>query len=246
VSLLFAQPALAAPPAAGAVPPVIIVSGRAFDPLARDPVTGEGLPVVGATIEFFATHGDRPLAVTTSGANGIYTVTLATGGKPVDAYVRASKEGRVPSLIFPPDPLAADIAPCSPFHGTRGCILIAMLTPGAANFMAAKAGIVRDPARGETLLIASDCSVKGAPVAGATVAIAPRPERLVYTQGPFPAPGAQATDSSGRVFGFNSKPGPATIVTHYPDGGTGVAQVRIEAGAITIASTLPRNAHCAR
>jgi len=173
-------------------------------------------------------------------------VALVTGGKPLDIYVRATKEGRVTTLIFPPDPLTGDIVPCSPFHGTRGCILVASLTPAKAAAMAGFAGVTRDPARGEVLVIASDCTAGGAPVAGATVAIAPRPERLVYTQGPFPAPGATATDASSRAFGFNIAPGPATIRARYPDGDTGIAHVRIEVGAITIASTLPQNGGCAR
>jgi hypothetical protein len=92
------------------------------------------------------------------------------------------------------------------------------------------------------LLIAADC--QGVPVAGATVAMAPKPEHLIYTAGPFPAPDAQATDGSGRVFGFNIAAGRTTSKAVYPDGGTGIAHIRVEAGAITIASTLPHSARC--
>lgn len=239
--LLLAQPAMAAASSASAVPPAITVTGNVFDPLTRDRA-----PIAGARIEFIETHGDRLLAVATSDEQGVYSVSLETGGKPISAYVRASKEGRVTSLIFPPDPLTTDLAPCAAFERTRGCILVALLTPMGADAMARFAGVMRDPAKGEVLSIAADCSSRGVPVEGATVEISPKPEQVVYTHGPFPAPGAEATDSSGRSFGFNIKPGRATIQAHYPDRSTGVAQVLVEAGAITIASTLPQNAHCAR
>ena len=236
-TLLVAHPALAAP--AVVVAPVITVTGNVFDPLTRTPVAG-------ASVEFIERHSGRLLASTLSDAAGLYTVTIETGGKPVDVYVRATKEGRVTTLVFPPDPLTADLAPCEPFAGTRECILIASLAPAAADVMAGFAGVTRDPARGEALVIASDCTSKGAPVMGATLAIAPKAEQVVYTAGPFPAPLTAATDASGRAFGFNIKPGMATIRATYPNGDTGVSQVRVEAGAITIASTLPKNANCAR
>ena len=60
------------------------------------------------------------------------------------------------------------------------------------------------------------------------------------------APDAHATDASGRAFGFNIAAGRTTIKTVYPDGRIGTARVRIEAGAITIASTLPQQSHCSR
>ena len=237
-ALLFAQPALAGgAPAVGTVPPVITVTGKAFDPFRQ-------APVVGAEVAFVSTEGGRPLATATSDLAGVYSVSLETGGKPLDVYVRATAAGRVTSLIFPPEPLTSDLAPCPPFAGTTGCILVAMLTAPAAGLVASFADIERDPTKGEVLFIAADC--KGTPVAGATIAISREPERLVYTQGPFPNPAAQATDSSGRAFAFNIEPGRATVRARYPDGSIGVAHVLVEAGAITIASALPLNAQCGR
>ncbi len=224
-------------PTASLVAPTITITGNVFDPFTRAPV-GQ------AQVEFIAADTNRVLAVATSDDHGVYSVTLTTDGKPVDAYVRASKAGRVTTLVFPPEPLHSDMVPCAPFQGTRGCILVALLTPNAANTVAGIAGVTRDGAKGEVLLIAASC--QGVPVAGAAVAMAPKAERLVYTAGPFPAPDAQATDASGRAFGFNIAAGRTTIKTVYPDGGIGTALVRVEAGAITITSTLPQQAHCAR
>ncbi len=235
-SLPAHQAALQPMPTTPTIPSTITVTGNVFDPLMR-------VPIADAQVEFIATGNDRVLAVATSDDHGVYRVTLPTNGKPIDAYVRASKAGRVTSLIFPPEPLRTDMVPCAPFQGTRGCILVALLTPAEADSVAGLAGVTRDAAKGEVLLIAADC--QGVPVAGATVALAPKPERLVYTAGPFPAPDAQATDGSGRAFGFNIPAGPTTIKTLYPDGSIGIAHIQVEAGAISIASTLPHGARCA-
>ncbi len=237
LSVAQPAPAAAATLAGSTVPPVITITGNVFDPFARTPVAG-------AHVAFVERGRERILATSISDAQGVYSVALATGGKPIDAYVRATRAGRVTTYIFPPAPLTTDMAPCPPFAGTLGCILVAMLTDTAADDMAGFAGVTRDPTRGEVLFIAANC--QGIPVAGATVAIAPHPEQLVYTRGPFPAWDATATDSTGRSFGFNLEPGPATVRSKYPDGRTGVTQVLIAPGAITIASTLPQNAHCTR
>ncbi len=240
--LLLAQPAVAASPSVpsrSSERDTITIEGTTFSPLTRDPNLA---PIPGTKVEFIDALTNKPIAKTISEAGGVYTIELPFDGKPIHAYMRGSIDGYLTTLVFPPQPLTHDIGDCPPFVHTDDCMNVALLTAAQANFVAGLGAVQRVPAKGEVLFLAAGCD--GTPVAGATIEIAPKPETVVYTNGPFPNPGAEATDSSGRAFGFNLKPGKATIVARYPDGSTGVSRVRIEAGAITIASTFPQRAHC--
>ena len=216
---------------------VITIEGTVFSPLTREMIGG-------ANVEFIDSRTGQVIAETTSSAMGVFTIDLPFDGKPIEAYMRGSKDGFLTTLVFPPEALTHDIGDCPPFVHTNDCMNIALLTDAQADFMAGLAGVERDPAMGEVLFLAVGCD--GRPVAGATIAIAPKPEVIAYTNGPFPNPSAEATDGSGRAFGFNMKPGRATIRVRYPDGSTGISHIRIEANAVSIASTFPQNAHCSR
>lgn len=238
--LLLAHPAMASSSATtgrSSANETITIEGTAFSPLS-------GKLIEGAIIEFIDARTDRRIAGTISGAKGAYTIDLPFDGRPINAYIRGSADGYLTTLVFPPQPLTHDVGDCPPFVQTNDCMNVALLTDAQADRVAGAAGVERDPAKGEVLFLAAGCN--GKPVAGATIRIAPKPETIAYTRGPIPNPSADATDSSGRVFGFNIQPGKATIVARYPDGSTGVTQVRIEASAVTIASTFPLNAHCSQ
>src|SRR5205807_7331466 len=65
-------------------------------------------PLAGATVQAFQTGNATALATATSGAQGNYSVTLSTGGTPLDGYVRVSKASYLDTYGYPPAPLAAD------------------------------------------------------------------------------------------------------------------------------------------
>jgi hypothetical protein len=89
-----------APPA----PVMITISGTALERTA----TGN-VPVSGATITGYRNDNDAtPVATTTSGADGSYTLTVATGGLALDGYLKATKEGLKDTYLYPPAPLAAN------------------------------------------------------------------------------------------------------------------------------------------
>jgi hypothetical protein len=73
---------------------------------------------------------------------------LATGGTPLDGYLRASKTGNRTSYVYPPAPLDADIA----------TIPVITFTQGAFGGVTLAAGVTQDPANGNLVLVLTDCS----------------------------------------------------------------------------------------
>ena len=216
-------------------PATITVQGNVFDPFERGPVEG-------AEVAFVEKSTGAVLATDTSNAEGQYEAVLETGGRPLDVFLRATHPGRVTTQVFPPEPLTEDVPFCPPFAGTIGCLSVALLTDAAADRIASFGDVTRNPERGEVLAIVADCD--GLPVEGATVEVAPVPHPLLYTSGPLPSTAAQATDSTGRVFGYNLEPGPIKIRAHRDGAFLGAAQAAAGPGEIAIASTVPPPAQC--
>jgi hypothetical protein len=67
-------------------------------------------PVVGATVDAFVTGVTDPVATTTTGAGGAYTLDLANPPEvPADGYLRATAAGHKTVYLYPPTLLYADI-----------------------------------------------------------------------------------------------------------------------------------------
>jgi len=62
----------------------------------------------GAYIFAFRTGDTTTRAADTSNTPGFYSLTITTGGTPVDGYVRATDSAHITTYAYPPVPLAAD------------------------------------------------------------------------------------------------------------------------------------------
>src|SRR5580692_1859370 len=91
-------------------PSTITISGSAVAP----GLTGD-TAVVGATIAAYPSTdpigSGSAVASTTTGADGVYSLTVPTGGVALDGFVLATDGSNyIPTYLWPPAPLAADYA----------------------------------------------------------------------------------------------------------------------------------------
>lgn len=180
-----------APPA----PSTIMVSGVA------ETVNGTSTdPLEGATIEAFRSSGGAAINMTTSAADGTYTMTLETGGTAIDGYLKGTSAGRLDTYLYPPRPLAAD--------QTGATMLI--ISQSTLNLLGTFGGADQDPTKGFIGLIVQDGV--GTSLAGATVTINPMgTATILYASGGLPSSSATMTDDSGTVFIVNTNVGDITV-----------------------------------
>jgi len=212
----------------------ITLAGRAFNPIT-------GASVAGAHVTIFDRRTDIALATTTTaGSNGEYSVTLSAPRRGLNVYIVAEATGFTTTRLYPPGRITDDVAVCPPFAGTVDCLSLALLEPSARAFIASAGGVTIDDSKAGILYIATDCD--GQPLEGVTAKLRPRGGDLRYTTGPFPDAMRTSTDPSGRIFGYNLKPGRIRIKTRDAQGKR-LANVRVEAkaGESTILSALPRS-----
>lgn len=141
------------------------------------------------------------IAETTSDVNGVYTLTVATGGAAVPGYVRASTPVMDPedSILYFPGPLTAD---------TTADILMATST----GIQALAAGCAATNANPQLSVgLATVMQADHTPKAGLTLTTQPAPNGICYFNGPLPSPTQTQTSSSGQAIVFNIPPGAMTI-----------------------------------
>lgn len=140
-------------PAPTTAPATIVLSGTA-----QEVSLGGSNNVADATIEAVSVSNDQPVATTTSGAGGAFSLSVPTGGTPLDGYARISKTGFRRTAVYPPAPLAAS------FEGLPA----PMVTPATFANLELFAGVEQnDETNGALLVLVTDCA--GNPVNGAVV-----------------------------------------------------------------------------
>ncbi len=99
------------------------------------------------------TGGDK-LDTKTTAASGcpstgcpFTTGSLATGGTPFDVYLKVTKTGNRPTLLYPPSPLTTGFANVPAITFTNNAVAALAL-----------AGITQDPAKGNLVLAVADCT----------------------------------------------------------------------------------------
>jgi len=174
------------------VPAMITVSGTATAQSLQGAMPVEGLTVAA----FKATDEATAVVMTTTDAAGMYTLTIPTGGVPVDGFIKGTKAGFADTYLYAPEPLVADFAGGSLNMLTNGNngnydLLHTLCQAGAA-----------DPTKGLIAVIVQDAAA--APVAGATVDANPAASKTCYSGDQFPDGSKTATNADGLAIMFNT------------------------------------------
>jgi hypothetical protein len=178
------------------VPPVapnpIMVTGKA-DTLSGSTIVG----VAGVSVKVLKPDGTM-LTSTTTAADGSYSFSLPSAGRPVDMYLRASLSGDRDTTLFPATPL---------YGSSDGGVLI-MIKQSDFDLLATFSGTSQDAAKGAIGVVVVDCDGKVLP--GAKVTTSPAGD-VVYVKGMAPDTTATMTDASGVALVFNVPAGNVTI-----------------------------------
>lgn len=193
--------------------------GQAYPTTAPASITVSGTvsdfisgPLAGAKVLAFKTGTAAAIDSATTDAGGAFSMSVSTGGTPLDGYLKATNTGYMDTYAFPSAPLPANAA-----------ITVPMVTSTEFNLLATQAGATPVAGNGSLGIRPVDCT--GAAVTGATVTTSP-------SSSPY-------TDGQGDFFVFNAAPGNvdvgASFQSHTFHGHTIVAK----ADAVTITIIAP-------
>ncbi len=179
----------------------ITVSGQATERTSQGSTAAQGV-----LIEAFRNSDEStPIAMTTTDAQGNYSLTIQTNGESIDGFLKATKNGFVTTYLYPPYPLMMDFANAS----------VLMITPATYDALCnlAQAMCARGDGVGLIGLVVTDGTN---PVAGATVSSNPAanpPARYNAMVGTLVLPSTSATSTytDGIAYLFNLPPGQVTV-----------------------------------
>lgn len=118
-------------------------------------------PVDMVNVDAFRVGQSQSVATTVTDTAGAWTVSIPnTAATPVDGYIRAAKGGHRTTYLYPPAPMAANIANAP----------ILLLSTTTFNIIVqVVANTTQDPGKGTLGLAVVDCA--NMPIAGATIAV---------------------------------------------------------------------------
>lgn len=211
-----------APPA----PAMITITGTA---VSRG--LGGTTPVVGATIGGYRNSNDTtPIAMTTTNAQGAFTLTVVTGGVALDGYLKATASGMVDTYLYPPSPIAADTT--APIN---------MVATNDRMLLYTFAQVSEVPGSGLiALVVVNGSTAQSTPVAGAAVASTPASGAYRYSNPSTGLPGNAAftqTSADGLAYMFNA-PGDAVVTVSATKAGTTFKSHPVKAWAGKLTTTL--------
>ncbi len=151
----------------------------------------------GAVVKGFKTGTAIALDSTTSDASGNYTLTLATGGVPIDGYVQVRDSGYIDTYGYPPLPLSANASES-----------VLLITTGDLTALSGFTGVTQTAGKGAIAVVVADCN--GTPIAGATVSTNPA-GTVRYNSGGLPSSSATSTASDGVAYVFNVTAGDVVV-----------------------------------
>jgi hypothetical protein len=170
-------------------PSTITVTGNA---LAIDGTTSTG---AGVTVE--VRKGGTTLASgSVNATTGAFSLSVATGGVPIDVTIRASASGYVDNDYYPPAPLAANFN----VHGG-----LAVIRPAAFTAL----GTGQDTSHAFVVATTVDCA-NSQPLEGATITLAPAAASETYYDGSGNKSAAPTATTIAAMF-TNAAPGTATV-----------------------------------
>lgn len=177
---------------------MITVSGTAT---ARD--MNGATPLAGVTIEGFRNSDEaNAIAVTTTDAQGNFSLTIQTNGESLDGFLKAIKTGYLDTYLYPPYPLMMDY----------GMAPVIMVTQSTYDTLDTIAQGHQQPGNAFVALVVTD----GAnPVAGAMASSTPTASVTRYNAmvGAYVLPSSTATSTytDGIAYLFNVPPGQVTV-----------------------------------
>lgn len=225
----------AAPDAPG---PDLACLGQPPPTTAPDPMPVEGTlfavdhyalaPVDGAIVVLRHHGTEAVIAQATTGADGGFTMSVATGGAAVDGYFTVAAAGYRPTRIEPGDPLSG---------GENALMLLASDVEVERWYAAAGTPFTA----GDATLITAAVDCAHDTLDGSTIAVAPAPATVTY----YDATGKQwDAGLAASTNGFSLVTGPASAVSVTARlGATSLPPhaITVQANALTIAVLTPRS-----
>ena len=179
-------------------PSTITISGTAVAP----GVSGTTL-LAGVSVEAYTAGSGTPVASTTTGSGGTFSLTLSTGGAPIDGYLKLTMAGYTETDYYPATPAAAD--------GNTG--YINLLDASAMSYLSYFSGVALDSSACQIFVGVTDCQPQ--PIAGASCSSSPSAAAVRYLAGGVPSSSATATDTSGAAVLLNVPAGSASVQASY-------------------------------
>lgn len=90
------------PDAPGSAAATITITGNAHQPLPAMALSGV------AVSAFQNSDENTPVATATTDTSGNYTLTITTGGKALDGYIKATLAGHLDTYLYPPSAITTD------------------------------------------------------------------------------------------------------------------------------------------
>jgi len=179
----------------------------------------------GAYVFAFRTGDTTTLAADTSNTPGFYSLSITTGGTPVNGYVRVTDSTHIPTYAYPAVPLAGD--------ATENVL---MVTSNEFSFLAAAAGITPVAGNGFIGLVVTNCA--GTPIAGATVTSSPS-GTVRYNAAGVPSSTATSTGADGIAYVANVAAGNVTVKANASGHTLRQHVVNARADALTVTEIQP-------
>ncbi|MDQ3295793.1 MAG: hypothetical protein M3619_04355 [Myxococcota bacterium] len=183
-----------AAPDAPSAPAMITLSGTATSRTA-----GGAQNVADAVIAAYRSSDEAtPVAMTTTAANGTFTLTVPTGGVALDGFLKATKAGFVVTYLYAPKPITADTA----------MLPINMLTTTNYEALYNLTRVPKEANKGTVALVVTDAATM--PVAGAAISSTPA-ATYKYNMNGLPSSSATVTAADGVGYMMNAPLGAITV-----------------------------------
>lgn len=178
-----------------------------------------------AIIDAFRTGNPTALATDTSNTPGFYSLSISTGGAPVDGYLRVTHSGQVDTYAYPSRPLFMDLM-----------TNVLMPTSNELAFLGAAVGVTQAAGNGFIGVVVKNCD--GTALAGATVSTNP-PGTVKYNSGSTPSSTATSTSSDGVAYVFNVTAGNVTVMANASGNVLRQHVVNARANVVTLTEIQP-------
>ncbi len=179
---------------ASTVPATVTVSGVA----STISINGRN-PEPGVAIAVFREGETASIVMTTSAADGSYSLVIPTNGAALDGYLLGTQTGKKDNYLYPPRPLTADIASAP----------VLMVTPDNFGNLGTLARVSQEPTKG--FIGVQVFNAANMPVAGVVVTSSPAGTVKYNNANGLPTQTATMTDVDGIAYIFNVTAGSVTI-----------------------------------
>ncbi|HEV8382398.1 MAG TPA: hypothetical protein VGQ29_12470 [Gemmatimonadales bacterium] len=169
--------------------------------------------------------GTDTLGADTSDTPGFFSISVTTGGTPVDGHLQLKKSGYLSTYAYPSRPLAADDDET-----------VLMINPTEFSALAATAGVTPQAGKGFVGVIVRNCA--GEPLEGATVTSSPT-GTVRYNLGGLPSSTATSTAADGIAYIANVTAGNVTVQSTASGHTLRQHVVNARADAITVTQIQP-------